>query len=183
MPKDDEKKKESPLFQSEIQGSWSPPPLRDGESRVAMAAARTGAVRTLYEYFKRGKIKWEDMLLEMVLQLETHNAVLERLLKNDIEKNPTGLITVEMSRDDLAKVNGNSDAGKYGTTSNFEKKLHRDEPWFAVRGQDKLAPAIIEHYMYLMEQYNLPLEDIRSLGLLLERINEWQKTNPTKLPD
>lgn len=80
-------------------------------------------------------------------------------------------------------MNDNHDIGKYDTTANFESKLKPGEPWFVIRGQDKLAPAAIEAYMVLMRKNGLPEQDIRSVGLLLERVIAWQSVNPTKLPD
>lgn len=160
---------------------------QQGEVRIADLSTKSALVRALYEHWQHGTFQsWSDMLLEMVVSFASLTEQQgDRLLQ--YVQNTVLPIQMTVTREEIsnvvANINNNSDAGKYGAVYNFEKKLKRDEPWFAIRGQDKLAPEALLAYMKLMADNGVASEDIRSVGLLVERIREWQIANPTKLPD
>ena len=71
--------------------------------------------------------------------------------------------------------------GKYGTAANFEAKLKPNEPWFAFRSQDKLAPLVIAYYVKLLRENKLH-EQADHCVKMIERMDEWQKANGCRLP-
>jgi hypothetical protein len=158
-----------------------------GEATVAKLATNSGIVKAIYEHWKAGAFSnWSDMLVELVKALsgvvDNQSAVISQYMQNKVPP-----IRLELDRESMsnlrANTGNNKDAGKYGAVYNFERKLKKDEPWFAIRGQDKLAPRALMQYMQLMAEFELPQEAIRSVGLLVERIEAWQQANETKLPD
>jgi hypothetical protein len=75
--------------------------------------------------------------------------------------------------------------GKYGSPHRLAEKLAVDEPWFAVRAQDAMAPGHVLDYVVRL----LAIGDVEGASrirseILLPMI-QWQRDNPSKvkLPD
>lgn len=73
---------------------------------------------------------------------------------------------------------------KYGSPEKFAAKLHDDEPWFALRGQDVLAPAAIQAYADYLHRVGREEQarEVEAIGIAFLR---WQGANKdrVKLPD
>lgn len=71
--------------------------------------------------------------------------------------------------------------GKYPTGL---PKMNDGEPWFLIRGQDKLAPMAVSYYATLLNGHDLP-EQAGSVIRFSDEIEKWQANNPekVKLPD
>lgn len=74
-------------------------------------------------------------------------------------------------------------------------ELKPDEPWFLLRGQDKLTPYAMEAYADLLAEEAPDMDTAEGVDRLLEMaadirshaqaVRDWQKANPqyVKLPD
>jgi hypothetical protein len=60
------------------------------------------------------------------------------------------------------------------------KKVDKDEPIFVLRGQDKLAPALVEAWAALAEEHGVDSDRIREATSCANQMRFWQ---PRKFPD
>lgn len=89
--------------------------------------------------------------------------------------------------------------GKYEGTNPIEK-LHRGEPWFFLRAQDRISVEVVKHYSVLLQTVaervandkNLKEEEAMNLALSLNdqasevaeialKFLDWQRQNPEKV--
>lgn len=72
---------------------------------------------------------------------------------------------------------------KYSNTNPLEK-LHEGEPFFFLRAQDKLAPAIVLAYAEALEMCG-DAQGSMECSEIAEQMINWQEANPDKikLPD
>lgn len=98
---------------------------------------------------------------------------------------PGPIPTVKPAGQAVAETRPQEPVGKYGDMASFDAKRHAGEPWFAVRGQDRLAHPAMLAYRALAIGSGCNESFIGSLDLLIARMKEWQDANPdkTKLPD
>ena len=70
---------------------------------------------------------------------------------------------------------------KYGQVTTSEKDIPEGEPVFILRGQDKLAPAVVRLYADLVELAGCgPTMSRAEIRMFADRMERWQ---PRKLPD
>lgn len=74
---------------------------------------------------------------------------------------------------------------KYGRITAENKEIPEDEPLFIVRGKDRLAPALIEKYANLAEDYGASEEFVNEIWSLYWEMKDWQHAHPDriKVPD
>lgn len=67
----------------------------------------------------------------------------------------------------------------------WESVVQGDEPVFILRGNDSLAPMIIQQWIDAAFEFNISAEKINQAEKHLADIKEYQKNNPSKakLPD
>lgn len=81
------------------------------------------------------------------------------------------------------QVNVDPEAGKYGRIFTERGHFEDYEPVFLIRGRDKFATVVIQHYIDLCEAGGATMEHIN--GVIVQKlvIAEWQRENGSKLPD
>lgn len=57
------------------------------------------------------------------------------------------------------------------------------EPLLVLRAQDKLAPGVVRHWAEVAERHGVNPEKVEDALRVAEAMEEWQKGNPSKLPD
>ncbi len=73
--------------------------------------------------------------------------------------------------------------GKYGLVTTEFGDIPDTEPVIVFRAQDKLLPAVLEHYAALAEQAGSPQKHVLLIEAAQDRVEEWQAANFTKVPD
>jgi hypothetical protein len=73
--------------------------------------------------------------------------------------------------------------GKYGQVVTEFGDIPPTEPVVVFRAQDKLLPAVLDHYHLLAHNEGSPQKHLDLIEAALERVQEWQEENPTKVPD
>ncbi len=62
-------------------------------------------------------------------------------------------------------------------------KAAADEPLFVLRAQDELAPTVVRIWVQLAKRENVPEAKLTEAMGLADWMEDWQATNPHKVPD
>jgi len=79
--------------------------------------------------------------------------------------------------------------GKYKTDGDITKldgtPVPDDEPLVLFRAKDKLLPQLLEDYNKLCQDAGCQVQQVESLGPLIQQVKDWQAANQdkVKLPD
>lgn len=72
---------------------------------------------------------------------------------------------------------------KYGTVTTERGDIPEDEPVVVFRARDALLPDVLADYRRAALLSGCPPEFLESLSALQLRVDQWQATHPTHLPD
>lgn len=61
--------------------------------------------------------------------------------------------------------------------------IPEDEPVLLIRGQDKIAPMVLQQYVKIAEFHNVDQEIIDAVKAQIRRMKHWQETVKCKKPD
>lgn len=73
--------------------------------------------------------------------------------------------------------------GKYGRVTTEFGDIPDTEPVIVFRAQDKLLPAVLDHYLTLAIDAGSPPKHLDLIDAAMDRVSDWQEENFTKVPD